>query len=224
MAAERSACLVRTDRIGYRDAWEIQRRLADARRDGRIEDVVWLLEHEPVYTTGKHGARGDLFLDDEGLTARGGEFVASDRGGLMTWHGPGQSVAYVIHRLSSGRRVRPFVAALAGAMAEASGVPGAHADESAMGAYVEGRKIGSVGIRIAGGVSMHGVALNRDPDLSWFQAITACGAPDVIPTSIAAEGGDPDRGRVDDALAAALAERLGLALRESALADLAATG
>jgi lipoyl(octanoyl) transferase len=88
-----------------------------------------------------------------------------------------------------------------------------------MGCYVEGRKLGSVGIRISGGVTSHGVALNRDPDPAWLLAMTACGAPDVPLTSIAAEGGDPARARVDRALATALAERLGLRLEEAALED-----
>jgi lipoate-protein ligase B len=214
--------LLRTERIGYRDAWEAQRALARARGAGAIPDVVWLLEHPPVYTTGRHGRREDLFLSDETLAAAGAEFVASDRGGQMTWHGPGQSVGYVVADLRPGRRVRGFVGALVGAMADAAGVPGAAAGADAMGLYVEGRKLGSVGIRVREGVTTHGLALNRDPDLGWFGLLTACGAPGVTATSILAEGGDPDRERVDGALADALAERLGLALEPAALEDLLA--
>lgn len=206
--ATETAAIVRTERIGFTEGWKIQRALVSARQSDEIPDVIWLLEHEPVYTTGRNGARTDLFLDDETLAARGASFAQVDRGGLMTWHGPGQSVAYVIHDLHRSRRVRPFVTALAEAMADASGIDGATADESAMGAYVEGRKIGSVGVRIAGGVSMHGLALNRDPDLTWYRAITACGAPDVVPTSIAIEGGDPDRATVEAKLVSGLAARL----------------
>ncbi len=138
----------------------------------------------------------------------------------MTWHGPGQSVGYAIADLRRGRRVRGFVTALAEAMAEASGVAGAAAGESAMGAYVDGRKLGSVGIRVAEGVSTHGLALNRDPDPRWFAMMTACGAPEVPVTSIALEGGDPARDVVEARLAAALAERLGLALEPVRLEDL----
>jgi lipoyl(octanoyl) transferase len=205
--------------VPYLEAWDAQRRLAAMRAEARIPDVVWVLEHPPVYTYGRHGSRADLFLDDAALAARGAACHRVDRGGLMTWHGPGQSVAYPIVDLRPGRRVRAFVLALAGAMAEASGVPGAAADEAAMGCYVQGRKLGSVGIRVSGGVASHGVALNRDPDPAWLLPMTACGAPDVPLTSIAAEGGDPDRARVDRALAAALAERLGLRLEEAALQD-----
>ncbi len=215
-----SVAVLRTDRIDFSESWEIQRSLVAARQAGTIPDVIWLLEHDPVYTTGRHGARTDLFTDDDALAARGASFVLIDRGGLMTWHGPGQSVAYVIHDLHGSRRVRPFVTALAESTADASGIEGAVADEAAMGAYVEGRKIGSVGIRITGGVSMHGLALNRDPDLTWYQAITACGAPDVMPTSIAAEGGDPARERVDSELVSVLASRLRRAPVETSLEQL----
>jgi lipoate-protein ligase B len=211
--------LVRTERIGYLDAWEVQRRLAAARREGDIPDVVWLLEHPPVYTYGRHGRREDLFLSDELLATRGASCHGVDRGGQMTWHGPGQSVGYVIANLRPRRAVRAFVEALVGAMADAAGVaagPGA----DAMGLYAGGRKLGSVGIRVEAGVTSHGLALNREPDLSWFEIMTACGAPGVQATSIALEGGDPDRARVEAALAASLAERLELTLQPVALDDL----
>jgi len=214
--------LVLTPRLGYLEAWAAQARLAAARRAGAIPDVVWILEHDPVYTYGRHGRRADLHLTDAELAARGGECHPVDRGGQMTWHGPGQSVGYVIRDLRGGRRVREFVRALAEAMAEASGVPGARAGADAMGCFVGDRKLGSVGIRVDRGVTTHGLALNRDPDPAWLLAMTACGAPDVPPTSIAAEGGDPDRVRVDAALAAALGERLGLDLGPVALDHLLA--
>jgi lipoate-protein ligase B len=208
---------VRSDRIAYREAWAIQDRLAALRREGRLPDVLWLLEHPPTFTTGRHGRREDLFLSDEALAAMGAELVLSDRGGQMTWHGPGQSVLYAICDLRPGGRVRAFVGALVEAMRRAAALPGATAGDDAMGLYREGRKLGSVGIRVASGVSTHGLALNRDPDLGWFDVMTACGAPGVAATSIAAEGGDPDRGWVDDALAFGLAELLGLRLEEAAL-------
>jgi lipoyl(octanoyl) transferase len=207
----REGLVVRTRSIGYREAVGWQRRLARARERGEIPDVIWLLEHPPTFTTGRHGRRDDLFLSDEALAAAGADVVAVDRGGQMTWHGPGQSVVYAICDLRPGGRVRAFVRALVEAMRDAAGVPGALPDDGAMGLYVEGRKLGSVGIRVQGGVTTHGLALNRDPDLDWFRVMTACGAPGVPATSIAAEGGDPDRARVEEALAASLAARLGLA-------------
>lgn len=219
----RPGALVLTGRIDYLEAWDIQRRLADARREGRIPDLVWILEHPPTYTYGRNGSRGDLFVDDATLAALGATCVGSDRGGQMTWHGPGQSVGYAIVDLRPGGAVRRFVEALVGAMgdaARAAGVTGGAPDPAAMGLYVARRKLGSVGIRVSGGVTSHGLALNRDPDPAWFQRMTACGAPDVAATSIAAEGGNPDRAAVDRALAEGLADRLGLRLAPAELDDL----
>jgi lipoyl(octanoyl) transferase len=101
-------------------------------------------------------------------------------------------------------------------MADAAGLHGAEAGADATGLYIEGRKLGSVGIRVSGGITMHGLALNRDPELRWFAAMTACGAPDVVTTSIVAEGGDGDRERVGSALAESAAARLGLELDPAA--------
>jgi len=216
----RRGVIVRTPRMAYRAAWEVQDLLAAARAAGDVPDVVWLLEHPPTFTAGRHGRREDLFLSDGALAGAGAEFVEVDRGGQMTWHGPGQSVGYAICDLRPGRRVRAFVDGLVGAMADAAAVAGAAPGPDATGLYVAGRKLGSVGIRVRGGVTTHGLALNRDPDLDWFAIMTACGAPGVAATSIAAEGGDPDRRRVDDALADALGERLGLDLEPADLADL----
>lgn len=218
----RAGALVRSDGIDYREAWDVQRRLVAARAAGQIPDVVWLLEHPPTYTTGRHGTRADLHLSDAALEAAGGVYVPTDRGGQMTWHGPGQTVAYLICDLRAGRRVRAFVDALVDAMAEAAGLPGVRPGADAVGLYIEGRKLGSVGIRVRHGITYHGLALNREPDAMWLDAMTACGAPDVPSTSIAAEGGDPDRERVETALAAALARRLDLRLEPAALADLLA--
>ncbi len=212
------ALLLTSARIAYDDAWDRQRELAERRAAGTIPDVVWLLEHPPVYTYGRHGSRADLFVDDETLARLGATCVRSDRGGQMTWHGPGQTTGYVIADVRAHGGVRRFVSALVGAMADASGVPDAAPGDDAIGLYVHDRKLGSVGIRVNGGISTHGLALNRDPDLTWFARMSACGAPDVPATSIAAEGGDPDRHRVETALAEALADRLGLASMEAVAA------
>ena len=216
----RPGVLLRIERIPYREAWDVQRRLAAARAAGAVPDVLWVLEHPPVYTAGRHGTRDDLHVPDATLVAAGAEFVEVDRGGQMTWHGPGQSVLYGICDLRPGRRVRAYVEAMVGAMRDAAGIPGAAAGADAMGLYARGRKLGSVGIRVSGGITSHGLALNRDPDLDWFALMTACGAPGVAATSIAAEGGDPDRARVDAALAASMADSLGLRLEEASLDDL----
>ncbi len=211
------ALLITSRQIDYREAWDIQRHLADRRRAGEIPDVVWLLEHPPVYTYGRHGRREDLFVDDDTLAALGATCVHTDRGGQMTWHGPGQTTGYVIADIRAHGGVRRFVEAQVAAMADACGVPGAAPGADAMGVYAQGRKLGSVGIRVTQGISTHGLALNRDPDPAWFVRMSACGAPDVPTTSIAAEGADPERGPLEDGLAAALADRLGLQLERASL-------
>ncbi len=207
------ALLARTGRIGYIEAWDEQRRLADLVRAGDSPPVVWLLEHDPVYTYGRHGTRDDLHVDDAALARMGATCLATDRGGQMTWHGPGQVTGYVIMDLRRGPGVRRFVESLVDATTDACracGVPGAESDHQRMGTYVDGRKLGSTGIRVAEGVTLHGIGLNVDPDPAWFARMSACGAPEVPSTSIHAEGGTADRDRVEQALAQALAERLGL--------------
>lgn len=211
----RPARLRRTGRIGYHEAWREQQVIANRVGDGTSPAVLWLLQHDPVYTYGRHGTRDDLWIDDQALAALGASCVATDRGGQMTWHGPGQVTGYVLMDLRRGPGVRRFVQALVDSMTDAChacGVPGAVSDHDAMGTYVEGRKVGSVGIRVREGVSMHGVGLNADPDPAWFARMSACGTPDVAATSIAAEGGDGARKVVEDALAQALAARLDLAV------------
>ena len=200
------AFVVATQRMGYDEAWQIQRALAEARRAGRIPDVLWLLEHPPVYTFGRHGKREDLWVDDATLAALGASCVHSDRGGLMTWHGPGQTTGYVIADVRDHGGVRRFVHGLVQAMATASGLDGVEVDDERMGAYIDGRKLGSVGIRVSAGITTHGVALNRDPDLIWYERMSACGAPDVAATSIAAEGGRAMRAVVEGAFAHALGD------------------
>ena len=211
----RPARLRRTGRIGYHEAWREQQVIAERVGDGTSPTVIWLLQHDPVYTYGRHGTRDDLWIDDQALAALGASCVATDRGGQMTWHGPGQVTGYVLMDLRRGPGVRRFVQALVDSMTDAChacGVPGAVSDHDAMGTYVEGRKVGSVGIRVREGVSMHGVGLNADPDPAWFARMSACGAPEVATTSIAAEGGDGARAAVEDALTQALAARLDLAM------------
>lgn len=205
------AFVVGTERIGYDEAWRIQQTLATARAAGLIPDVLWMLEHPPVYTYGRHGRREDLWVDDATLAALGASCVHSDRGGLMTWHGPGQTTGYLIADVRAMGGVRRFVSGLVTSMAAASRLPDAVADEERMGVYVDGRKLGSVGIRVQGGISTHGVALNRDPDLVWYERMSACGAPDVAATSIAAEGAVAVRAVVEGAFATQVAEQFDLA-------------
>jgi lipoyl(octanoyl) transferase len=211
-------------RIAYRDAWDLQRRLAAARADDVIADQLLLLEHPPVLTLGRHADDGHVLASPDALRRRGIEVIRVERGGEVTYHGPGQLVAYPILALSRrGLLLRPLVRALEAAMADTCLALGVEAGrrEGHPGCWVEPdgeapRKIGALGIRVERGVTYHGIALNVDPDLGDFALIDPCGMPGVTSTSIAAElgraGERPSTERVGEAaavFAAALGARLG---------------
>jgi lipoyl(octanoyl) transferase len=185
-------------RIGYRDAWQLQKELVDQRADGEISDRVLLLEHDPVLTLGRQADERHVLASTRELRRRGIEVIRVERGGEVTYHGPGQLVGYPILRLGDrGLLVRPLVAALEAAMIETcarlgveairrDGNPGCWIDAGAGRPF---RKIGALGLRIERGVSYHGIALNVDVDLRDFDLIDPCGEPGLISTSIAEELG-----------------------------------
>jgi lipoyl(octanoyl) transferase len=182
-------------RIEYRDAHVLQRRLAAERADGQIGDRLLLLEHPRVLTLGRNSDPVHIRASAEELAARGIEVVRVERGGEVTYHGPGQLVAYPIVALHDrGLLVRPFVRALEAALAATcaafgvdadrrDGHPGCWCDPDA----VVPRKIGALGLRIERGVTYHGIALNVGVDLADFELIDACGMPGVVSTSIERE-------------------------------------
>ncbi|HYK94439.1 MAG TPA: lipoyl(octanoyl) transferase LipB [Candidatus Dormibacteraeota bacterium] len=185
-------------RIGYRDAWALQKELVAQRATGEIGDRLLLMEHDAVLTLGRQAAVEHVLATRRQLSRRGIEVIRVERGGEVTYHGPGQLVAYPIIRLADrGLLVRPLVAALEAAMigtAASLGVATFRRDGHP-GCWVEGdggrphRKIGALGLRIERGVSYHGIALNIDPDLRDFDLIDPCGMPGLISTSIAEELG-----------------------------------
>jgi lipoyl(octanoyl) transferase len=182
-------------RVDYRTAWEAQRRLAAARADGRIGDQLLLLEHPPVLTLGRHADERHVLAPRALLDARGIEVVRVERGGEVTYHGPGQLVAYPILELS--RRallLRPLVRALEGAMIDTCAAFGVVAGrrDGHPGCWCDPdgdtpRKIGALGIRVERSVSYHGIALNVSTDLRDFELIDPCGMPGLASTSIEAE-------------------------------------
>jgi lipoyl(octanoyl) transferase len=216
-------------RIEYREAWALQKRLVAARVAGEVPDVLLLLEHDAVLTLGRGADPGHVLADDATLAGRGMEVIAVERGGEVTYHGPGQLVAYPIIRLADrALLVRPFVRALEEALSATCGRFGVAAGrrDGHPGAWCDGdgpwpRKIGALGLRIERGVSYHGIALNVEPDLSAFGLIDACGMPGVVSTSIAAELGrageaapsTPAVEEVGRVFATALAAHLGARLR-----------
>ena len=210
-------------RIEYGPAWSLQKRLAAARADDRIVDQLLLLEHPRVLTLGRTADPAHIVASAEELAARGIDVVRVERGGEVTYHGPGQLVAYPI--LALGRRgllVRPLVRALEDAMIETCRTMGVEAGrrEGQPGCWVDPggpapRKIGALGLRVERGVSYHGIALNVTVDLADFELIDPCGMPGVVSTSIAAERGSdeaPSTASVEGAarvFAASLVARLG---------------
>lgn len=235
-------------RIAYRDAWVFQQALAAARADGRLaEDQLLLLEHDAVLTLGRNASPEHVLALPWMLEARGIEVIRVERGGEVTYHGPGQLVAYPVVALSTPavsapgsaprdlRRpmgVRSFVEALEGAMADTCAGAGVTAGPRSghPGCWVDPggplpRKIGAIGIRVARGVSFHGIALNVTTDLADFDLIDPCGMPGLRSTSVARErargglpGADPEPpstasvARAAAAFAPALACRLDLEL------------
>ena len=197
-------------RIDYREAHALQKRLVDARASGDIADQLLLLEHPAVLTLGKHSDPAHILATAPQLAARGIAVERIERGGEVTYHGPGQLVAYPIVRLHErGLLLRPFVRALEQGLVEtcrALGVDAARRDgHPGCWCDVDGRnprKIGALGLRIERGVSYHGIALNVTVDLDDFSLIDACGMPGVTSTSIARE-----RGRLDDPPTTASVER-----------------
>lgn len=215
-------------RIAYRDAWALQKRLVDARVAEAIPDTLLLLEHDAVLTLGRNGDEAHVLASPRELRRREIEVVRVERGGEVTYHGPGQLVAYPILRLGNrGILIRPLVRALEEAMIATCAELGVTSTrrEGHPGCWVleEGRpprKIGALGIRIERGVSYHGIALNIDPDLRDFELIDPCGMPGVTSTSVAEELGrtaePPSTTAVQRAaehLAIAFARELNAALR-----------
>jgi lipoyl(octanoyl) transferase len=185
-------------RIGYRDAWQLQKELVAQRAEGAIDDRLLLLEHDAVLTLGRQADVSHVLATPRQLSRRGIEVILVERGGEVTYHGPGQLVAYPIIRLADrGILVRPLVAALEAAMIETCARLGVEAfrRDGHPGCWVEGdrgrpnRKIGALGLRIERGVSYHCIALNIDSDLRDFDLIDPCGMPGLISTSVAEELG-----------------------------------
>ncbi|HET9084654.1 MAG TPA: lipoyl(octanoyl) transferase LipB, partial [Candidatus Limnocylindrales bacterium] len=184
-------------RIDYRDAHAIQKRLVDERAAGRIEDQLLLLEHPAVLTLGKHSDPAHILATDAELEARGIAVERIERGGEVTYHGPGQLVAYPIVGLHErGLLLRPFVRALEAALVDTCRALGVEAQrrEGHPGCWchangAEPRKIGALGLRVERGISYHGIALNISVDLRDFELIDPCGMPGVVSTSLSRELG-----------------------------------
>ncbi|HEY2551174.1 MAG TPA: lipoyl(octanoyl) transferase LipB [Streptosporangiaceae bacterium] len=179
------------DATDYLDAWDLQRRVHEQRVHGQVPDTCLLLEHQAVYTAGKRTEPQDRPIGDPGAPV-----IETDRGGKITWHGPGQLVGYPIVALGEPIDVVGYVRLIEEAMirtcAEFGVAAGRVAGRSGVWLPGEGRpdrKVAALGIRVARGVTMHGFALNCDCDLAWYDRIVPCGISDASVTSLTAETG-----------------------------------
>lgn len=214
--------------IAYDDAWALQREIALARRTGELpDDAVLLVEHPPVYTVGRQREARHLGAGPEALRAAGAEFVEVDRGGSVTFHGPGQLVAYPIVRLAEifpiplhpahGDIDRYLRALEAGLIATAAhyGVDVTRRPPYT-GVWSGNRKLGAIGVKLAGGVTTHGVALNVATDLRWFDRITPCGIDGAGVASLQSLGaGELTPAAVAPVLANSLASAFGSRLDDA---------
>lgn len=183
--------IIRAGVVPYREAWDWQVAIADQVRDGAAPETLLLLEHPHTYTRGRLAPDSDLLRDAAALAARGIDIVETDRGGLVTYHGPGQLVGYPIIRLR-GRGgphwyIRTLEQVIISSLAE-FGMAAATVDGLTGVWTADGRrKIAAIGVKIAGGVAYHGFAVNIDPDLTMYDGIIPCGIADRGVTALAAE-------------------------------------
>lgn len=178
--------------IDYAEAHRVQKELQRKRVGGEIGDIVLLLEHPPVLTMGRSAKAQHVLATPELLEARGIPVHEVGRGGDVTYHGPGQLVAYPIIDLKPDRKdVRKYVASLEETMIRTCADFGLAAGrvEGLNGAWIGERKVGAVGVRISRWVTMHGLALNVNSDLRQFEMIVPCGIQDKGVTSLSAELG-----------------------------------
>jgi lipoyl(octanoyl) transferase len=196
--------------VGYQRARELQARLGAARQADDLPDLLLLLEHPAVYTRGRRSQPAELPMGEDWYRAQGIEICDTDRGGAVTYHGPGQLVAYPIVSLRPyGDDVHGYVRGLERVTIETLAAHGIEARlrEGLTGVWVGERKIGSIGVHISRGVTTHGLAINVNNDLQPFEWIVPCGIDGVRMTSLARElGAEQDLGAVAETLVGCFAD------------------
>jgi lipoyl(octanoyl) transferase len=184
-------CVVRElGRVGYGEALELQRQLVEARKEGRGDDHLLLLEHPHVITLGRNGKLENLLASEEILARTGISFYPTDRGGDVTYHGPGQLVGYPILDLREWKRdVGAYVRAVEQVIIDTLADYGIAAGRipKLTGVWVDGRKIAAIGVHLSRWITSHGFALNVSTDLTYFQYIVPCGLTKPV-TSMAQLG------------------------------------
>jgi lipoyl(octanoyl) transferase len=193
MTADRSSQELWVCHLGtvpYREALAMQDGIRARRQSGELPDALLLLEHPPVYTRGRRSTDGDLPFAEDFYLAKGIDVIDTDRGGQLTYHGPGQLVGYPIMEVHDVHRfLRTMEDAIVAALS-AEGVQGRSRHEEGIdytGVWVQDRKIASIGVHVSRAISTHGFAVNVDNDLDPFNWVVACGLPDVTMTSVQRE-------------------------------------
>lgn len=214
--------------MGYAEAWVLQKRVVAARKADAIEDVLLLCEHPHVITQGRNGKREHLLASEHVLQQKGVEFHATDRGGDITYHGPGQIVGYAILNLGAIRRdVVWYVRMLEEAMIQATGDLGVAAKrvEGKTGIWVKSEnaeeKLAAIGVHISRWVTSHGFAYNVSTDLRYFDLIVPCGIADRKATSLEKLlGRSVKREEIAPRIARHFGEVFGLELKDTSRAEL----
>ena len=192
-SAGRRTCCGFLGRVSYGDAVALQESLRERLRERSGPEAFLLLEHPPVYTLGRNADRSELLADSDRLAASGIEVHETNRGGKITYHGPGQLVGYPILDLNPDRRdVRRFISDLQRVLIETLahwGVDAVARHQPLTGVWVGERKIASFGVHLSRWLTMHGFALNVSTELGAFGGIVPCGLPDVEMCSIESETG-----------------------------------
>lgn len=210
----------------YLAAWELQRRLALRVADGELPGVLLLVGHPHVYTLGRRGKMTDILIGPERLREMGIEVHETDRGGEVTYHGPGQLVGYPIVDIRPSGGPLAFVHGLEAAIVATLAEFGIPAERGARptGVWAGDAKIAAIGLRVSRGVSMHGFALNVAPDLSYFDHIVPCGMPEGKVTSMAREAGIADVSLVEPILLRHLSKTFGWQVEWASLESIGAAG
>ena len=208
-------------RMAYREAWDLQKAFWEGRLRGRSRaDYLLLVEHPHVYTVGRNGDGSHLLISEERLAELGAERFDIDRGGDVTYHGPGQLVGYPILRLADARKIIPYVRAVEEALIRtlAGFGPRAWREPGYTGVWTERGKAAAIGMRVSRRVTMHGFALNVNPDMDFFAHMNPCGIPDRPVTSLTELLGRPvSIEETVERLVPAFAETFGYRRRETQL-------
>jgi lipoate-protein ligase B len=224
---KRRGYLVDIDLIEYRTAWDFQRELIAAKIKSDLPDILILLEHNPVITLGRRGNRQHIRASPEALIAEGINIYHVERGGEVTYHGPGQIVGYPIMNLGNWRRdVSWYIFSLEEVLIRTLGDFGIEGTRNRLnrGVWVADRKIGSIGVAITRWVTYHGFSLNVSPNMSHYHLITPCGLEGIEVTSLREFlGKEPDHRRVRDGISRHFQQVFDIDLERTDMEDLRTT-